>query len=329
MLMSLAHRSLDKFFALLIALLIFYFAAFRGAGNDYDNYIVLVEALRSTKDTSILGLVAAAKEPLFALLIMISSFLSDAVVLPIVLLVLVAVVSKVAYAFTFIRNSAIFLGIYGIFIAPGLEFAAIRAAAGLGFLLFFLVPLPKKFRYTAGVIAAVSHIQFLPALIIAGFSRLNSIRTVAVLSIVLAILAHLLLTNITLIPIERSNNYADNKGTILASIPVLIYLVILVFSFPRKYLMATSFAEYSTRIVLYKTALVLIIISFPASYATVTISTRLLEIVSFLMLVLYFHSFELRRSNRLWIGFVVFILYLAVTNIYRGTWIMFNEFLLF
>lgn len=329
MMISISNKHIDKICAILIAFLIFYFAAFRGAGHDYQNYIDLVKALRSSDSSSIFVLLSAAKDPLFALIIMLSGKISDNQVLPIALLVLISVFFKLTYAIKFIRYKSLFIGIYGIFIAPGLEFAAIRAAAGLSFILFFIAPLPNRIRYFSGIASIISHIQYLPVVFSAAFSRFSSIRMVLASSVLLAVFTFLVLNNINLIPLARASGYAENQGTAYAVIPALIYLIIFIFSFPKKYLLRTSYSENSIRIVLYKTCLILIFLSIVSSYAAVTISTRLLEIVSFLMLVLYFHSIELRISKRLLIGCIFFLFFLAAINIYRSTWVIFYEFSIF
>ncbi len=104
-------------------------------GFDHEEYILIIETTRQLADQTIALQLVAAKDPIFFFIIDLAGALSDNVQLVFVIVAVLAVATKVLATAALPGKRTQFMAIYAVFIAPGLEFAAIRGGLAAGFVM--------------------------------------------------------------------------------------------------------------------------------------------------------------------------------------------------
>lgn len=308
-----------------IAIILALYSGLRQGGFDYDEYLLLIDIVRMGPEQSLLESLLISKEPLFGIVVHLVGLVSENPVFVFLTLGVLAAGTKLIYAFSMRRDTAVFLGLYAIFLAPGLEFAAIRAGVALGFLaLATQNPLPKAWRILSFVLASVSHVSVVPGgLFISLTARINW-RNILVFALTITLATFLIFSSSAPTVFERAADYENNRGTAFALVLPATTIAIFLFSVGlgrlRKVVGAEPMAGAS-----FIVAMGFAFMGLGAALPIVTASTRFLEIAWFFGLSFFVRVIRFRSSPRLWVGFVLFLALLAVGNLERSTWKVLNS----
>lgn len=315
----------DRVFTVFIACILFFFSGFREGGFDYEEYLVMIRLGLESHNTSLLDAALFAKDPLFGVFTYIFSFFSSDAAFILSVMIFFAVLTKMFFAFSMPGRSSLFLGVYAIFLAPGLEFAAVRTALGLGlFLLAIQFWSTRKYKIIFLVLAGLSHVSVWVSVAAAYFQRkvAKKINFPVLLGVI--IVSFLAAESVQLWAPIRSEDYLGNLGTSNAVIVSLFCLFLLMISFSKRALVSSQANYNFSNVALYNISVVLTAIAVGAASPQVTLSARILEISWCIALVLFFRVWWFKRKfPQFWIGLLVFLVFLCVVNISRETWAAF------
>lgn len=223
---SLTSRHADRIAALLIAVLLISAAGLRRDGYDFDNYLNLIDAVRSSSsmDVDFTYRLQSAKDPMFIWVTDLVTILNPDDHWPVFMaFAFIAVISKYIAVLSFPRYSALFMGIYLIFLSPTLEFSGIRSAAAIGILMMVVAyPMRWELKLPFLILSVATHVSLILSSLISLFTCNfdRSRRGLVVLTIIIAVAAYLF-SNV-LNNLDRGANYIDNKGTIFAPLFAVI-----------------------------------------------------------------------------------------------------------
>ncbi|MGM9484170.1 EpsG family protein [Roseateles sp. NT4] len=245
-------------------------AGLRSGGFDYDEYVYLIETLRTNQDLDYAVRLYVAKDPLFLGFIDVTNLLdfndSTSVFL------LFAITSLAARYFSALplgRLGVVYLGTYILLLAPALELAAIRAALAISLLICAIAYRRSAWiRVPLAAMATLSHISVLPAAALLVFSKIwnTRVRILAFGSIAAALT--LVATNF-LADLVRAEGLTNNRGNLSALLFPLLTLGLLTVQ-----LRVTRASDLR----IHALASVFVALSLGMVLPAVTISIRLLEI---------------------------------------------------
>ena len=289
-------------------------------GFDHEEYILNIEATRQLADQTIALQLVAAKDPIFLFIIDLAGALTDNVQLVFVIVAVLAVSTKVLATAALPGKRTQFMAIYTVFIAPGLEFAAIRAGLAVGLaMLAYMVARRLRWRVLWISLGLASHLSVL--FVVVGWIWSRWWR-------------HLLFGVIILGPVVvpailsfagddvRYAQYLDNPGTPLAFVtPVATLLSLMLLS------RSARSRQPLQHVVLSKDALTATYFSVATSViltlVVVTAATRVMELswVFILAQMLARDQLIQRRVEAFQAAsWFTFIGVLALSNVLRGTW---------
>ena len=215
-----------------------------------------------------------------------------------------------------------FIVAYAIFLAPGLEFAAMRGALAIGFLMLALSFRNENLpRLVFSLLAIASHISSLVALVFL-FDKVQQLLIKNKILYVAIAFGAFLLGTILLGLFPRGVNYDNNQGTIFAySEPfATLFIAVLIFHRAEKiYILNPNDLAYRFTAELRPVVFGLIAFAFGISSVVVTAATRYLEVSWCLMLLGTVILFRKSYINLL--GGVLFLAFLSYINIRRLTWL--------
>jgi hypothetical protein len=314
--------------AIILAILLTLFAGFRLGGFDYDEYVVTIDTVRSVEDGEWLTQLTFAKDPMFLLVIKACSYFSDDYTPIFLLMAAIGMAAKLLTCRVLPRFKTLFLSLYCIFLSPGFELAAIRAAVGIGLLSLSLVYLNKIFpRYLLSVLAISAHLSTAIGVFFAAISDYLKRTNSMVLAVMIAVFAYkgadFLLTS------SRGDVFTDNIGTAL-SLLWPIYSFIVIYLFVRPFNFAVGIRDSLAFRSSFYIAFCCIAFSIGISLPAVTISFRILEIGQYFLLLCIILMMGLARGRvpRISALFALgaLVVMLSSLNIYRETWKVINDF---
>ena len=304
----------------ILSVFLAYLSGWRDIGIDRDNYIGMYQAVIVNKDWTIK--LWYAKDVMFLLIATFSNYFSDEEKLAFFLICFFSVVTKYhAIRVVSPRHTLLFILMYAVFLSPGLEFAAMRSALAIGFLMLVLVYRNKKIPFIIfSLLAILSHSSSLIVLIFV-FGRLNDSLSKHKIGYVLIALGISLLGPFLFWFIPHSADYENNQGTFLAYSTPLATFFISILIFFRLDKICTQHPtdlryEFIARLrtVVYS----LIAVAFGISSLVVTASTRYLEISWCIMLFASVFLFNKTYIN--FLGGFLLLVFLTYINILRTTW---------
>lgn len=320
MFLSVLRPTLDKVAACAVAAILALYSGLRQGGFDYAEYQALIDIVREGPEQSLWEALFISKDPLFGIVVNLVGHISQAPILIFLTLGALAASTKLLYAISIERSATIFLGLYAVFLAPGLEFAAMRAGVAVGFLaLATQCLLSRASRLVTFGLACISHISVIPGGVFISLPSRISWRRASIFVLTVTIGTFLVFSSTALEVFERAADYEYNRGTMLAlvlpacTMGVLFFPVglkrmrIVVREFPnvgKSFVVAVGFAS----------------MSLGSSLPMVTASTRFMEIAWFFALCFFVRTMRVRGSSRLWVGIGLFLLLLSMVNLYRSTW---------
>ena len=309
------------FLAILGVISLAVISGWRNGGIDRDNYLMMHFYVLSSDN--IAEKFFFAKDAAFLIFSILIGYFSDDARWVFLLICTISLITKF-FAIKKISPQHLlqFITVYAIFLSPGLEFAAMRGALAIGFLILTLAYCEKWRLFAAfSFLAIASHMTILPAVLLTYRPINDWLARHKFGYLAIAILTSLLASKlIELFP--HGMDYEENRGTLRAyALPIatLIFSTLILYRFE----MAAKTKETDvlfhfikiSKPVIYG----LISIAFGLSNMIVAGSTRYLEIAWCLLLlpalVLY------RRSFCNLIGLMIFIAFLSYFNIARFTWL--------
>ncbi|MEI6146650.1 MAG: EpsG family protein [Methylococcales bacterium] len=323
--------SLDIVIVVLLAFTLSFICGFRLGGSDYENYTIMINEIHKMNDTNAewSDVISAAKDPGIAYVIKIANLYNTSDTTVFILMALMGFMTKSAVAILVIpKNKTLFIALYALFLAPGLEFAAIRSAVGLGFLALSITSTAAlRYKISLFLIAIFFHFS----VILGGIFLFNPIKKLffnnLFIGFLITVLAYLLWSNMAIYMNEWRKLDDLDKGTNLVFILPLCALVFQ-YTFSRQQFVFYNENKLNQYKSVISTAILFNLIAVTLSTSVAVISTRCLEISLFFNLMGIIISFSSKKklNNLSIISAYTFFLFLAVINIYRGTWlIMFTD----
>jgi hypothetical protein len=292
-------------------------AGFRGGGFDYEEYLTIIDLVRSVDDGDWLAKLFFAKDPLFLVIIELAGWFSHGPDLVFVIVAAVSVGTKVLASSALPGRRTAFVALYAVLLAPGLEFAAIRSGLALGLLMLALVSV-SRWRSGWAVAAVLAHSSAL----LAWMGRLFSThrRTVLLLGAAgLPFAAPLVLEFAQDDP--RYQSYLANPGTVAAfMLPTFTLLLMLTIQLAARRAPAQGYLHPSVLSASWMCTLLALALALPV----VTASFRTMELAWVLLLAQWLALSRVRdRIGALTLlAGALFIGILCLTNVLRDVWLM-------
>ena len=314
-------RKPNFLWALIVSLFLAYFSGWREVGVDRENYLKMYQSVIISDDWAVK--LAYANDVMFLLIIAVSNYFSDDPKLAFFIICL----SSVATKYFAIRRAAPghalgFILLYAVFLSPGLEFAAMRGALSIGFLMLALSCRDKKLPFVIFCLSAVaSHVSVVLALIFV-VDRVNQLLTKNKLIYAFVVIGVSSFTSGLLNLFPRGAIYEYNQGTVLAySLPLAtLFIAILIFHrLDELCIQHPADSGYRFIASLRPPVYGLIAIAFGISAEVVTAATRYLEISWCLMLLASVVLFNKSPVN--FLGGVLLLVFLSYVNVVRLTWL--------
>ena len=310
---------LDTILAWFLGISLALLAGFRTGGFDYEQYLIIIEHVRSLHGSDLVFRLAAAKDPLFLYIIETVSALTPDPQFVLLAVSVLSVLPKILFSSLFPRNRTFFLALYSVFLAPGLEFAAIRAALGIGFVMLGFASISRVKKTLSFGIAVAAHSSLIVSVAahLLGRSRILTIATIALTPLVPVVLERYVAN------FQRLEEYAANQGTLFAlALPVPSFFAALMLAQLPHRLQTFTDKEF---LILRRATLLSVGVSVILAIPMVTVSFRLLEISWVLLLMMLFDARGTRLSHAQSIYFYIasflWIFGVVSSNILRSTWV--------
>ncbi|MDP4299852.1 EpsG family protein [Leptothrix discophora] len=290
-------------------------AGWREWGADRDNYIQAYWGIVEGSD--LIEKMFFAKDPLFLLIVSACAFFSQDPKFSFVFICLLSLYSKY-YAFHRILSGriAIFAILYIIFIAPGLEFAAMRAGLAIGFLMITVASEGEKFKKALfGMLAILAHTSLAPAVLITHPTAQRFLKRfpASYIAITIAIATG---TPAILSAFPKWAYYEESQGTLFSLATPILVLVPFFLIFHTNIASNQSNKDVPDRKLTEtcrEICLLMVSLSFGITLIIPTASTRFLEIAWSIML-------PIAIKNKRYAGLVTLLLVLVYLNLARLTW---------
>lgn len=316
-----SRRRLFLLLALIGSLFLAYLSGWREVGIDRYNYLQMYRGVIINSEWTIK--LWYAKDVMFLLIATVSNYFSEDAKWAFFIVCFLSVATKYLAVRRIARQYTLgFISAYAVFLSPGLEFAAMRGALAIGFLMLALSFRDKKLPCIVfSLLAFASHISSLLALVfvLEKVQKLLTKNKVLYLAIVVSIS---LLGSILLGLFPHGVNYENNRGTIFAYTEPFATLLIALLIFYRVDKVCIQHPDDSVYKFIAKLRPIvygLIAIAFGISSVVVTAATRYLEISWCLMLLGSVVLFRKSYINLL--GGLLLLSFLSYINILRLTWL--------
>ena len=292
-------------------------AGLRSGGFDYEEYVYLIETLRTNQDLDYAVRLYVAKDPLFLGFIDITNLLDFNDSASVFLLFTVSsLAARYFSALPLGRLGVVYLGTYILLLAPALELAAIRAGLAISLLVCAVSYRQSAWvRVPLAAIASLSHISVLPGAVLLACSKVGNTRIGILAFGSIAAALTLVATNF-LTDRVRAAGLTNNSGNLSALLMPLLTLGLLTVQ-----LRLTRASD----IRIHALAGLFIALSLGTVLPAVTISFRLLEISWCLMHygmfvdLLAAENRAIQRPLKTTLG--TFLFMLAIANLLRSTWL--------
>lgn len=289
-------------------------------GFDHDEYVAIIETTRQLADQDLAIRLISAKDPVFLFLIDSTGALTENVQLVFLVVAVLAVSAKVLATAVMPRRRTQFMAMYALFVAPGLEFAAIRAGLAVGLVMVAYLAVSRvRWRVLWVSLGLASHFSVL--LVVAGRVWPRWWRAMLIGLVVLVPVA---VPAIVAFAGEdvRYLQYLDNRGTPAAFLmPGLtaIAMLLLIRSMrgrtPAEHPLLSKDALVATSFV--------VVMALLLTLPVVTAATRVMELAWVFMLMQMIardrliHRHVLAYQAGSWCAMIVL---LSLANVLRGTW---------
>ena len=311
-----------KFYQIASIFLLFLLAIISGnrmGGFDYEPYLLMIRYVQEVD--GIFAKILVAKDPMFgAIVSFVDPIYSSDYVKVFLFISMLAFITKVSFIWE-LKRSITFAVLYALLLSPSLDFAAIRALLGMGFLIVFLNYYSKKQLLVSLVFAFLSiasHISMvLPILL--SFSLIKVHYEKHKYMFVSLFFVCTLFTKPIFSLFKNTSTYIDVGGTLLGYFPIIFLILNLIIYFELvKGEINTEFNE----IVIY-VSLILAVFALAMLHNVIVISARYMQISQMLFLVaLCSANFRLTKNKMLlWLlSLILFSIPLIQRNISLQLW---------
>lgn len=304
----------------LIVFAMSYYSGWRDVGFDRDNYIANYNAINYADD--FLEKLFFAKDLMFLGVSHFSNLINDNPKLAFLISCSIALIAKYVAAKKMEMNFPIlFMVLYFIFLAPGLEFAAMRGAMAVGFLMLAVASRNRSYSFLIySLLAALSHITVIVVVVML-MPKMNKYIAFSKINYFVIFIVGLVSSGVLIELYPHGGAYVSNAGTLnaymLPAITLLIASLLYSNGMSKKKLMLQDdvHVNYYLKVAVFS----LISFSFGLTGYVVTAATRYLEIAWFLMLVSIFVDRKINYINL--VGVVCIFIWLSVVNVGRDTWL--------
>jgi len=295
-------------------------SGWRDVGIDRSDYVQMYNGVISSDDFAVK--LFFAKDVLFLFIATASNFFSDEAKWTFLTICFLSVITKYLAIRQVASEYALgYMVFYAIFLSPGLEFAAIRGALSIGFIMLAITYYDRRLQFSfLSVLGIASHMSALPVALLA-VRKFSCLFSKHKLSYVLLTLITFLSTDLLLNIFPRGVDYYDNRGTIYAySEPLATLGIALLVLFRLNHVSRVKNTDPAIQYLILLRPIIygLIAISFGISSVVVTGATRFLEIswclILFAAIVLF------RKSYVNLLGGILLLVFLSYVNILRLTW---------
>jgi hypothetical protein len=320
--LSRVKTTFDSSFAILLGLAISFICGTRDGGFDYKQYQDMIYIIRTSLSVgeSWFEMAQDAKDPIIAIVVTMADFFSEDDNLFFIFMAILGFLPKVLLALALPKNKTIFLASYIVLLSPGLEFAAIRSAVGIGFLgLAVITAYAFWFRVVLFLLAVASHISMVAGgvLLFKRFWRISSSNYwyAPVASIIIMLLI------IKFMP-DSMQDRAVSPGTIFAPLFPFISLCGL-FVFTRQRFIFFSITECNMFRAGIAAAIFFSALAMAMAIPIAVTSTRLLEVSLYFSLFAIILAVSRNKLNIVsWLSVVLLFSVIGYLNITRHTWLV-------
>jgi hypothetical protein len=306
-----------RLFALASAWAVFFFVGVRSVvtnfNPDYLNYEVIITGVQRSEDW--LFSLFLAKDLSFLLLIKLGALIHEGVLVVFILIAVATFIAKAIVAAKALRKPFAFAVLYAVLLAPGLDLAAIRACLALSLLAVALSCETRRamlFVYLAAALSHVSVLTAVPALLKKAEHWVERKPWSSQICFVCAGLAVYPIASI----FERSADYEGNASTAFGL--MLTALTPIAVNVARLLTATRRHTRFSIRCLI--ASLTVTSLGLGLAPASITMSTRLSEIGSFLLL-LCLCSARNGYGARFWIPVAAASMFPVLRNTMVGIWI--------
>lgn len=305
------------FYALAIAIL----SGWREVGIDRDNYIQMYNGVISNNDWA--TKLWYAKDLFFLIVALLANYFSEDARLAFLVITYLSIFLKYSAISKMTPNATLgFVILYSIFLAPGLEFAALRGGLALGFVMLALVYRSQNIRFFILAVLVVSAHNALILVIFLAVSKVNKFLYKHKWGYVIITLVVYMAADFLIKLFPHGADYENNRGTVFAfSEPLATLLIawLIFFRLDRFSNLDINDPTFQHLQFLRQIVYGLISIAFGITSVVVTASTRYLEISWCLLLFTAIVMFRKSFINML--GALLLLFLLSYINILRLTWL--------
>lgn len=314
------RRRIYEITGFLCAAYLIYLSGWRLTGFDRDNYLTMHELIGASY---FLDKIIASKDLTFLLISeFVSSLSLDAIWIFLITNLLAILTKYLAVRRISTRLLLSYIFFYGLFLSPGLEFAAIRSALAIGFLICAIGYRESKFKFLLfSLLSAASHLSMALVLVILVASPwLERFGRGGIAYIFMAILTYYFGNTFTSI-YSSGDIYIGNTGTVFAyTLPVatMIFSAVAFFNMKIVNLKMYSRSEIDFLKISKPVIFGVNAVAFGFANDIVTASSRYLEVSWSLLLLVCLINFRVNIAAK--INLLAFLIFLTVVNIKRNTW---------
>jgi len=311
---------LDSVMAWIVGFILALCAGLFTEGYDYEQYVLMIESVRNLGDEDLTLRLFAAKDPLFLLIIEFTGALTDDIQLVFLVVAIFSCLTKVLATSVIPGKRTLFMALYAIFIAPGLEFAAIRAGLAIGLTMMGYLAI-QRWPWTIWWVSL-------------GFASHMSVILVTIGRILARYWRVLLLCLVLVIPVINFNfsvlidddpryvHYLDNQGTIFAfGLPALTFITLLLMHISINGNHIKPHALLADDWL--RTTYFMISVSLVLTIPIVTAATRVMElawVILTLQMIARDSQLQCKAQIVRFVSWATLVGLLSWANLVRGTW---------
>ncbi|MDR0306118.1 MAG: EpsG family protein [Chitinispirillales bacterium] len=312
-----------RFWAFMSTLVVVLFAAFRNGGADFGNYLKMTDTMRMF-DGNFFFAMLISKDIMVGLINFIAVHILDWVPFVFITFAVLSGIFRYLISVQLGRGAVLFCTLYGFFLAPALDFAAIRAALAIPLIALAMLRIKLPQRLATAFLAFASHAS---ALVSAPFAFVNNKISLINGSkiIILSGLFTVCGYSILLILFPRTAAYSDRDGMIGAYFPITLMALITLL------LRHGDFYKLPALRRVYWVSVGLIMPCFIICSSSFILAFRLLEIQCYLLTYTLAHLISLpgsilEKRVRICLAFFILFVFLPFKTMYmERTWTLMNE----
>lgn len=323
--MKINSRTLSLLFSIPIIAFLAIISGGSSQGPDYQNYIWIID--RVVKADVFLDKILVSKDIMFGIITwIISPQHRDEYFLVILSVVCLSSISKVFISYKLGLSFFVYIVLYTLLMAPGLEYAAIRSLLGLSAIVIYLCI--DRFKWFFIVFSVLSHLSFIPMWLLLSdfFQRLVNLYSRWAIGLVIFIGSMVLVRFLDYIP--QTETYIDLAGSWLLFFRVALVLICLYFLSVEHLRLCGNVRNFTQRLLDF--SLFISFVSLGAIDVSVA-SNRFHEMSCYLSLIAIFSiDKKIMVKRNILIYTSALFISICASTIYRNTssnlWVVYSNF---